>query len=172
MPLVVIIENNQWAISQPRSRQTAAATLAQKAIAAGIESVQVDGNDIVAVYSATKKAIESRKPTVIECMTYRMGLHTTSDDPTKYRPDSELDEWKKKDPIMRMRKYLESKNLWNENMEKEITESQSSEIDKAVEEAEKFKPNPRSIYEHIYSYIPDTLKEELDEAEANNFWQE
>ena len=171
VPLVIIVENNQWAISQPRSRQTAAETLAQKAIAAGIDAIQVDGNDVVAVYSETRKAIESKKPMLIECMTYRMGLHTTSDDPTKYRPDSELEEWRKKDPILRIRKYLESKNLWNEAMEKEVSEKHSASIDKAVDEAEKFKPDPRSIYEHVYSYIPDILKEELAEAEASNFWQ-
>ena len=171
VPLVIIVENNQWAISQPRSRQTAAETLAQKAIAAGIGAVQVDGNDVAAVYSETRKAIESKKPMLIECITYRMGLHTTSDDPTKYRPDSELEAWKKKDPILRIRKYLENKNLWNEAMENEISEKHSAFIDQAVEEAERFKPDPRSIYEHVYSYMPDVLKEELAEAEANNFWQ-
>ena len=171
LPLIVIIENNQWAISEPRSRQTASQTLAQKAVAAGIDSIQVDGNDVIAVYSATRDAILSGKPTVIECITYRMGLHTTSDDPTKYRTDSELEAWKQKDPISRMKKYLESKNLWNEEMEKKAAAEDAALIDNAVETAEKFKPNPRSIYEHVYSYMPETLKEELDEAEANNFWQ-
>ncbi len=171
LPLVIIIENNQWAISEPRSRQTASQTLAQKAVAAGIDSIQVDGNDVVAVYSATRDAILSGKPIVIECITYRMGLHTTSDDPTKYRTDSELEIWKQRDPISRLKKYLESKNLWNEEMENKAKEEDAAAIDHAVETAEKFKPNPRSIYEHVYSYMPEILKEELDEAEANNFWQ-
>ncbi|MEM3215564.1 MAG: thiamine pyrophosphate-dependent enzyme, partial [Candidatus Micrarchaeaceae archaeon] len=97
LPLVIIIENNQWAISVPRRKQTAAETLAQKGIAAGIDSVQVDGNDVFAVYKATKYAIEAskEKPTIIECITYRMSMHTTADDPTKYRTDEEVEEWRK-----------------------------------------------------------------------------
>ena len=121
----------------------------EKVVAAGIDSIQVDGNDVVAVYSATRDAILSGKPTVIECITYRMGLHTTSDDPTKYRTDSELEIWKQRDPISRLKKYLESKNLWNEEMENKAKEEDAAAIDNAVETAEKFNPKNSAVYAYI-----------------------
>ena len=172
LPFIVIIENNQWAISVPRSKQTAATTLAQKAIAAGIKGVQVDGNDVVGVYKVVKDAIDNinNGPIVIECITYRMSMHTTADDPTKYRSDSEVELWKPKDPLLRVRKYLESKNLWDASKESATSIEQLSIIDKAVEEAEKFKPDPKSMFDNIYSYTPDVLKEEEDAAIAANFW--
>ncbi len=172
-PLVVIIENNQWAISEPRKNQTAAQTLAQKAFAAGIPSIQVDGNDVVAVYKATKEAIENAKygPTVIECITYRMGIHTTADDPTKYRPDSEVEFWKARDPIDRIRKYLTAKGLWNGDLEKKANDEQAKEIDDAVDRAEAFKDDPQSMFKNVYSLVPEVLQDELDDAVKNNFWQ-
>ncbi len=173
LPLVSVVENNQWAISLPRSKQTAAKTLAQKGIAAGINSVQVDGNDVVAVYKATKEAAalaREGKPSLIECVTYRISMHTTSDDPTKYRSDAEVEAWKAKDPISRIRKYLEGKSLWNDSMEKEMADKQSSEIDEAVAKAEAFKPDPKSMFESVYSFLPQTLKEEEDSALASGFW--
>ena len=171
-PLVTIIENNQWAISVPRSRQTAAQTLAQKGFAAGIDVVQVDGNDVIAVYKAVKDAIELAKegPTLIECVTYRMSMHTTADDPTKYRSDDDVAIWKARDPIARVRLYLNKKNLWNDDLEKQMQDEQKKTIDEAVEKAEAFKPDPKSMFEHVYSYIPDTLKEELDDAISSNFY--
>jgi pyruvate dehydrogenase E1 component alpha subunit len=172
-PLVVIIENNQWAISVPRGRQTAAQTLAQKAIAAGIRGVQVDGNDVVAVYKAASEAIANARsgPTLIECITYRMSMHTTSDDPTKYRSDEEVQEWQKRDPIARVKAYLMKKGFWSEELEKQTMGEQLKMIDEAVEKAEEFKPDPRGMFENVYSFIPETLKEELDAATAANFWQ-
>ncbi len=174
VPLVVIIENNQWAISLPREKQSAAKTLAQKAFAAGIGGVQVDGNDVIAVYKATKDAIDKAKtgPTVVECVTYRLGMHTTADDPTKYRPDAEVEIWEKRDPLARVKAYLVRKGLWNDQMEKETSEQQAKEIDDAVERAEQFKEDPRSIFTNVYSFVPQTLQDELDDAEKNNFWQE
>jgi pyruvate dehydrogenase E1 component alpha subunit len=172
-PVVVIIENNQWAISVPRSKQTAAQTLAQKAIAAGIKGVQVDGNDLVAVYKATSDAIADAKngPTLIECVTYRMSMHTTADDPTKYRSEEEVDEWKRKDPIARVKAYLTKKGFWNDDMEKQTADEQLKKIDEAVEKAEQFKPDPKSMFENVYSFIPETLKEEMDAGVAADFWQ-
>ena len=172
-PLVVIIQNNQWAISMPRSKQTAAQTLAQKAFAAGIPGIQVDGNDAVAVYKVTADAIKNAPdgPTVIECITYREGMHTTSDDPTKYRDDAEVNAWLKKDPILRLKLYLVKKNLWNDDIEAKVTAEQTKLIDAEVEIAESFKPDPKAIFHDVYSFIPETLNEELKDAEANNFWQ-
>lgn len=172
IPLVTIIENNQWAISVPRSRQTAAQTLAQKGFAAGIDVVQVDGNDVIAVYKVVKDAIAKDGPTLIECVTYRMSMHTTADDPTKYRSDDDVAMWKMKDPISRVKMYITKKGLWNGDMENKMIEEQKKIIDDAVEKAEAFKPDPKSIFEHVYSYIPDTLKEELDDALSSNFYQE
>lgn len=171
IPLVTIIENNQWAISVPRSKQSAAKTLAQKAIAAGINTVQVDGNDVVAVYKATKDALTAKMPLVIECITYRMSMHTTADDPTKYRSDDETNLWKAKDPILRIKAYLAKKNLWNDELESSTKQEQLKIIDAAVDKAEQFKPDPKSIYENVYSYMPDSLAEEMKEAEEANFWQ-
>lgn len=173
IPLVVIIENNQWAISIPRKNQTAALTLAQKAEAAGINCIQVDGNDVMAVYRATKDAIErsSEGPTVIECITYRMGIHTTSDDPTKYRDQAEVDYWQKRDPILRVKLYLKGKNIWSEDQEKQFQDESSKKIDDAVDKAEKFVPDPKVMFKHVYSFIPEVLQDELDDATASNFWQ-
>ncbi len=173
VPLVVIIQNNQWAISVPRSKQSAAETLAQKAIAAGIKGVQVDGNDAIAVYKATSEAIKNAQsgPTVIECVTYRMGMHTTSDDPTKYRNDAEVAEWAKKDPILRMRLYLTKKGLWSEQIESQVNDEQKKMIDEEVEKAEAFKPDPKSMFSNLYSFIPEVLNDELQDGVANNFWQ-
>lgn len=172
-PLIVIIQNNQWAISIPRSKQTAATTLAQKAIAAGIPGIQVDGNDAVAVYKATADAIKNAAngPTVIECITYRAGMHTTSDDPNKYRSPAEVEEWAKKDPILRMKIYLTKKGLWNDQIEAQVMEEQKKLIDSEVEIAENFKPDPKTMFQNLYSFVPQTLDDELKDSEANNFWQ-
>ncbi len=174
VPLVAIIENNQWAISVPRNRQSAAQTLAQKGIAAGINVLQVDGNDVMAVYKAVKDAIDNSRngPTLIECVTYRMSMHTTSDDPTRYRSDDDVDAWKKKDPIARVRIYLNNKKLWNDALESKMQEEQKKKIDDAVDKAEKFVPDPKSIFEHVYSFMPQTLKEEMDYAVGSNFFME
>ncbi|ASI13864.1 2-oxoacid dehydrogenase multienzyme complex, 2-oxoacid decarboxylase (E1) component subunit alpha [Candidatus Mancarchaeum acidiphilum] len=175
VPLVTIIEDNEWAISVPRSQQTAAETLAQKAFAVGMDTIQVDGNDVLAVYKATKDAIDSIKkggrPYIIEALTYRMGMHTTADDPTKYRPESEVDPWKPKDPITRMKKYLVSKKLWNDDMEAKMKEEHNKLLDDAMDKIKEFKPDPKSIFETALSFMPDSLKEEEDEAVKNNFWQ-
>ncbi len=172
-PLVAIIQNNQWAISMPRKKQSAAETLAQKAFAAGINGVQVDGNDVVAVYKATREAISNARdgPTLIECVTYRMGMHTTSDDPTKYRSDEETAAWAKKDPILRVKAYLEGKGLLSDAIDKEIEEGNSKIIDSWVEKAESFKPDPTSMFTNVYSFMPEILSAELEESKASDFWQ-
>lgn len=173
LPLVTIIENNQWAISIPRKNQTASETLAQKGLGVGMTSIQVDGNDVIAVYKAVSEAIANSKngPTLIECVTYRMSMHTTADDPTKYRPNEEVEFWAKRDPILRVRRYLDSKKLWSDDLQKQMEEEQLKKLDEAVEKAEEFKPDPKSIFEHIYAKMPAVLKDEYDEAIQNDFWQ-
>ncbi len=103
-------------------------------------------------------------------MTYRMGMHTTSDDPTKYRPDSEVEEWKSRDPIARMRRYMDMKGLWDEGKENAMIEEHSKMIDDAVEKAGQFRPDPKTMFETIYSFMPGVLKEEEDDAISNGFW--
>jgi pyruvate dehydrogenase E1 component alpha subunit len=172
LPMVVIIENNQWAISVPRRMQSAAETLAQKGFAAGVHSVQVDGNDVVAVYKAVSEALEYSPdgPTLVECVTYRMSMHTTADDPAKYRSDDEVSAWLAKDPIMRVRKYLVSKFLWNDEAEAQMRADQKKKIDDAVEKSEQFRPDPKSMFTNLYSYMPEVLKEEMDDAVSSNFY--
>ena len=147
-PVVFICQNNQWAISVPRSRQTAAATLAQKAFAYGFEGVQVDGNDVFAVYSATRQALERARtgggPTFIECYTYRISHHTTADDADRYRNPDEVAEWQKKDPIERLRRFLEKRGYWNKDYQQELEKRVREKIDQAVREAESAAPAERS----------------------------
>src|SRR5690554_1127006 len=137
LPAVFVVQNNRFAISVPVEQQTAAATIAQKAVAAGIHGVQVDGMDILAVYAITKeareRAIAGNGPTLIETMTYRYGPHTMAgDDPTRYRTSNLDNEWERRDPLVRFRKYLESKNLWSEEEETEVVEQAKADIKEAM----------------------------------------
>lgn len=147
LPVVFICQNNQWAISVPRGRQTAAATLAQKAIAYGFEGVQVDGNDVFAVYDATRQALERARsgggPTFIECFTYRISHHTTADDADRYRSAGEVEEWKKRDPIERLRRFLEKRGFWTVEYQRELEHRTRETIDQAVREAESAAPAER-----------------------------
>ncbi|MBN1786520.1 MAG: pyruvate dehydrogenase (acetyl-transferring) E1 component subunit alpha, partial [Candidatus Methanofastidiosa archaeon] len=124
VPVVFICQNNQWAISVPRERQSASRTLAQKAIAYGIRGVQVDGNDALAMYLASDEAIrrarEGKGPTLIEAFTYRLSMHTTADDPTRYRKDEELERWLERDPLKRFRAYLEKRGIWSKQWQDEL----------------------------------------------------
>ncbi len=166
-PTVFICENNQYAISLPREKQTASRTLAQKALAYGFEGIQVDGNDVLAVYSATKAALEKARagggPTLIECFTYRLGAHTTSDDPTRYRKKDEEEEWRKKDPVKRLRIYLEKKGIWSQSYEDNLVKELTDEIEKAVEEAEAYKPEVENMFKYVYEKMPPHLEEQMEE---------
>jgi len=169
-PIVFICQNNQWAISFPRERQTAAETLAQRAIAFGFNGIQVDGNDVFAVYKATKEAIDNARkgkgPTFIECFTYRMANHTTSDDAKKYRTDREVSKWKKKDPIDRLRKYMEKKRFWSKNDEEKLLKEVEKEVSDAVEKFEKVgKPDVENIFKYTFKDMPVNLKEQLEGLE-------
>ncbi len=168
VPLIAIIQNNQYAISVPRSRQTAAQTLAQKAIAFGFEGIQVDGNDVFAVYKATKDAVEKARrgegPSLIECFTYRLSHHTTADDWTKYRSKGEVDEWKKKDPIDRLKKFMIKRKIADETFFAEVQEKANEIIEKAVEKMESIKQADKSeIFYYTYGEMTNRLKEELNQ---------
>ncbi|MCI0503489.1 pyruvate dehydrogenase (acetyl-transferring) E1 component subunit alpha [Candidatus Micrarchaeota archaeon] len=167
-PCVFIVSNNQWAISVPRSMQTKSETLAQKALAYGIRGVQVDGNDILAVYRAVKEAADSARegkgPVLIECVTYRMGPHTTADDPKKYRKEDELAHWRERDPIKRMQAYLKGKGAWSEEYEKKLQEEVAAFVEKTVQDAESFRPEPRDIFRFMYAKMPKDLEAQMGEC--------
>ncbi len=166
-PTIFFCQNNQFAISVPRKMQTASATLAQKAIAYGFDGIQIDGNDLFAVMTATKEAVDKARsgggPALIEGVTFRFGPHTTADDPTKYRTDTEIEPWKPRDPLVRLRAYLKVKGLWSEEIEQGIAEEAQKEIDKAVTEAESIPaPDPEDIFKYVFAEMTPQLKEQLE----------
>ncbi len=168
-PVVFVIQNNGWAISLPRSRQTRAATLAQKAVAAGIPGIQVDGNDALAMYRATNEALELARngggPTLIEAVTYRMSMHTTADDPSRYREDAEVAKWAKKDPLVRFRKHLVKKKIWDDAREEALRVRVRSEIDQAVKELETPRAYaPDAQFDHVFGDHHPSI-----EAQRNRF---
>lgn len=154
-PVVFVCQNNGWAISLPRHEQTASATIAQKAIAYGIEGLQVDGNDALAMYKATSEALVRARsgggPTLIEAVTYRLMMHTTADDPTKYRSDEEVQSWWERDPLNRFRRDLERRGLWGGDREEALAREVKAEIDGAVERFESWPAvEPDAPFEHVY----------------------
>jgi pyruvate dehydrogenase E1 component alpha subunit len=170
-PNVFVCLNNQFAISVPRARQTAAPTLAQKALAYGFPGVQVDGNDVLAVFAAVREALATARggggPTLIEAFTYRMGDHTTSDDAARYRDRTEVEAWGKKDPIARFRLYLAHKGLWDEAYEKNVQAAAAGEIEKAVAEAEARPPaSVDDIFAYTFAKMPPDLEAQLAALKA------
>jgi pyruvate dehydrogenase E1 component alpha subunit len=168
-PVIFVCQNNHWAISIPVAKQTRSKTLAQKALAYGIPGIQVDGNDILAVYAAAKEAVDraraGRGPTLIECVTYRMAVHTTADDPKRYRTEEEVEKWRERDPIVRYQKYLVDKGLLSEDklagIESEVLEEIQAAIDGA-EEQMKGLGDPIDMFEHAYARMPAYLKEQKE----------
>lgn len=167
-PAIFIVQNNQFAISTPRDKQTAAKTLAQKAVAAGIPGIQVDGMDPLAVYAAVRdareRAVNGEGPSLIETVTYRYGPHTMAgDDPTRYRSSDLDDEWEKKDPLIRFRKFLEKKGLWNEEMENETIEKAKEDIKEAIKEADQVpKQKVTDLISIMYEELPQHLQEQYE----------
>lgn len=158
-PTIFYCENNGYALSVPVSRQTAAPSLAAKGAAYGVEAVRIDGNDVLAVYHATRQAAERARsgggPTLIEAVTYRVGLHSSSDDPTLYRPPEEAEPWALKDPIERCRRFLDRGGWLAAGWEKETREGQRRELEAAIEEAESQPlPPPSSLFEHVWADPP------------------
>src|SRR5205085_366627 len=164
-PCVFVCENNHWAISVPEEKQTASKTFADKAIAYGMPGVRVDGNDVLAVYTASRDARErARKgqgPTLIESVTFRIGPHSSSDDPKRYQAPELLESWKKKDPIARFQAYLKGKRLWTEAWEKELNDEIQAAIGQAIDAAEQTPPPPvESMFEDVYAKVPPHLAEQ------------
>ncbi|GER89454.1 hypothetical protein KDW_36160 [Dictyobacter vulcani] len=168
-PVVLVCQNNGWAISVPRSRQTASETLAQKAVAYGITGRLVDGNDVLAMYrettAALKQARSGQGPTLIEAVTYRFGPHSTADDPQRYQPAGELTEWKdQRDPITRLRICLEREKLWDETrqraLEEELREYIARSITTALTEPI---PAPETMFEQVYAEPTPILNQQRQE---------
>jgi pyruvate dehydrogenase E1 component alpha subunit len=167
VPIVFVCQNNQWAISVPLKKQTHSRTIAQKALAYGLPGIQVDGNDVLAVYAAAREAVDRARagdgPTLIECVTYRLGVHTTADDPTKYRSDEEVAMWAQKDPLTRFRAYLEQRNLLDAGLEQRVDE----EIAEAVRRFEAAPTaDPLTMFDHVYAELPPDLQAQRDAMAA------
>jgi pyruvate dehydrogenase E1 component alpha subunit len=162
LPLVFVVSNNQWAISVPRRAQTAAATLAQKAIAAGFDGVQVDGNDVVAVAEVVGQALDKARggggPTLVEALTYRLADHTTVDDASRYRDDAEVATHWKDEPIVRLRAHLTAAHGWTRDEEQALIAGCTAEVEQAAQAylAEPPQP-PASIFDHLYAELPPAL---------------
>lgn len=167
-PAIFIVQNNQFAISTPRELQTAAKTIAQKAVAAGIPGILVDGMDPLAVYAVTKdardRAVKGGGPTLIETLCYRYGPHTMAgDDPTRYRTSDTDSEWEKKDPLVRFRAYLEKKGIWNEEKENAVIEKAKEEIKTAIKKADGTpKQKVTDLLGIMYEEVPFNVQEQID----------
>lgn len=164
-PMIVVIQNNQYAISTPRKKATKAETLAQKAVAFGIPGIQVDGNDILAMYVATKAAADHARsgkgPVLIEAVTYRLGAHTTSDDPTIYRSDDEVKAWEKKDPMIRFKKYLIDKGYWSDEEDQKLEEENNKFVGETFKKVEATgNADLEDIFKYTYKEMTPQLKEQ------------
>jgi 2-oxoisovalerate dehydrogenase E1 component alpha subunit len=171
LPAVFVIANNQWAISVPRSAQTGAATLAQKAVAAGIPGEQVDGNDVIAVVDAARRAIARARSgdgaTLVEALTYRLGDHTTVDDARRYREDSEVSRHWELEPIGRLRKHLTETGAWTKADEERLLAECSAEVNAAVEAYLATAAEPAAaIFDHLYAELPAELAAQREEVIA------
>jgi pyruvate dehydrogenase E1 component alpha subunit len=169
LPLVLAIINNQWAISVPRSKQNSAKTLAQKGIAGGLPSIQVDGNDIIACHWAMEQAIEQARdgggPTIIEMITYRLTDHTTADDARRYRGEEEVKNAWQMEPIKRLRAYLKDQGVWNDKDELELLERAGKEVEAAVEEYLAVgDPGIESMFDYMFENMPAELEAQRQRA--------
>lgn len=170
-PTLFVCQNNGWAISTPTRIQTASETIAEKALAYGFDGVRVDGNDLVETYEATKKAADKARrgggPTLIECMTYRVGPHSTSDDPTQYRDPLEVEQWRERDPIDVLRRRMQGLGCWDEAWAARVQDETRQEVQEAADAAEiEAQPSIESMFADVYAEMPWSLREQLAEAEA------
>ncbi len=170
-PSVLICQNNGWSISVPTARQTASQTIAVKGHAYGVPSVRVDGNDALAVYTVVHEAVERARrgegPTFVECVTYRIGAHSTSDDPTRYRTNEEVERWKRRDPVERLHKWLAQKGLTGDEQRAAIEAELDAEVVAAIKEVEPLAaPSRESLFDDVYAELPWHLREQRDELMA------
>jgi len=171
-PVVFVNQNNQWAISVPVKRQTAAPTIAVKGVAYGVPGIRVDGNDILAVYTVVSEAVDRARrgegPTLVEAVTYRLGPHTTADDPDRYRTKREVEAWERREPIRRFRLYLEKKGILGPGDAEEIQRKWESRIEETVVKVLDKPPlPPEVILEDVYSMPTWNLVEQKSELEES-----
>jgi pyruvate dehydrogenase E1 component alpha subunit len=162
VPCVFLISNNQWAISVPRTMQTRADTLAIKGVAAGIDGIQVDGNDVVAVREVVAEALDKARdgyePSLIEALTYRLGDHTTVDDASRYRDDAEVGVHWKEEPVARLRTFLTTEHGWSKDEEEDLLTQVRSEVDAAVEVYLATAPEkPAAMFDYLHASLPAAL---------------
>lgn len=171
LPVVFVVNNNQWAISVPLKLQTASETLAQKAIAAGFSGEQVDGNDVIAVRDAVEQAVSRARsgkgPCLIEALTYRLGDHTTADDAARYRPPEEVQAHWKEEPIVRLRTYLVSQGAWGKVEEEQNAAECQKRVEAAVERYLATAPrSPETMFDHLYAQLPGVYTVQRDELKG------
>ncbi|WP_286237162.1 pyruvate dehydrogenase (acetyl-transferring) E1 component subunit alpha [Neptuniibacter halophilus] len=171
LPVVFIINNNQWAISVPRKIQSAATRLADKAIGAGIPGIQVDGNDAIAMHeamqTALQRAYEGKGATLIEAISYRLSDHTTADDATRYRSNDELKQAWEREPVKRLRNFMRSQNFWDEDQEQALLQEIAQLVQQAADSYLAIPPQPvSSIFDFMYAELPSHLNEQRDWAEV------
>mgnify|MGYP000215225257 CR=1 FL=1 len=171
VPVVFICQNNQWAISIPLKQQTRSGTIAQKALAYGMPGIQVDGNDVLAVYAATAEAVERARngggPTLIECVTYRVMMHTTADDPKRYRSEEEVEQWRQKCPISRFEGYLRQKGFLDDAGCAEIESAVLDQIQTAIHKAEQQMAgpcDPLEMFDHVFESLPAPIARQKEEV--------
>ena len=169
LPLVFLVNNNQWAISLPRAAQTASRTLAHKAFACGFGGEQVDGNDVIAVRHAVAEALANARggggPRLIEALTYRLTDHTTADDASRYRDDETVGEFWKQEPLARLRNYLSESSGWTRENEEALIADCAAEIEKAAEEYLALAPaSPETMFDYLYASLPKDLSAQRDEV--------
>jgi len=172
-PCVMICQNNHWAISVPAQNQTISETFAVKGEAYGMPSMRVDGNDVLAVYVATKEAVERARrgegPTFLELVTYRRLGHTSSDDPSRYRDEGEVKVWEKRDPIDRFRVYMERKGIWDADKEEVFQRDIADRVNAAITAAESAShPPAESLITDVFADIPENLRRHFDESITNS----
>jgi len=169
LPLVMIVNNNQWAISVPRHLQCAAPTLAQKAVAAGIPAEQVDGNDPIALHEVIEHALSRARagkgPSLVEALSYRLSDHTTADDAGRYRTPEQLREAWQRDPLKRLRQYLYNRGYWDESRERQCLDDAQQQVQRAVDEYLSTPPEPvESLFDYLYAERPEQLREQVEMA--------
>jgi pyruvate dehydrogenase E1 component alpha subunit len=171
LPVVFVVNNNQWAISVPLKLQTACETLAQKAIAAGFASEQVDGNDVLAVRAAAEEAIAAARagngPRLVEAVTYRLGDHTTADDASRYRSPDEVQARWKEEPVARLRAYLVGRKAWGKADEEALSADCQQQVEAAVERYLAIRPRlPETMFDHLYAALPRAYRSQRDELKG------
>lgn len=172
-PCVMICQNNHWAISVPVKDQMISETIAIKGEAYGMPSMRVDGNDVLAVYVATKEAVERARrgegPTFLELVTYRRLGHSSSDDPSRYRDEDEVEVWAKRDPVDRFRRYMENKGIWDADKEESFKQDIADRVNAAIESAESSNPPPaESLITDVFADVPDNLQRHYDDSIVNS----